>query len=112
VSHLSDTYPPITDADRARQLAIYEQAGLGKSSVAAALRRPSTFNPMISAGDYRALTPDARAAWNRQWLEQLIAFDGDLARMDPLHHSNSISAEAQRQCDHVYDAARDAEGHR
>lgn len=113
MSHLSDTYPPTTD-DRARQLAGLEARGHGNTSVACALRAElyPPFNLMISAADYRALTPDGRAQWNRQWLQQLIAYDGDLARMDALHHSNSISVEAQRQRDAHYDAAREEEGHR
>lgn len=116
VSHIASAYPPITDESRARLLADLEAHGLGNLRTAHDLRRAldkrPPFDPMISASDYRAMTVEARAIWDQQWAEQLAAFGGDIARMDPMHHSNAISIEQERNDAANYDAARDAEGHR
>jgi hypothetical protein len=115
-AHIASAYPPVTDADRARLLADLEAHGAGNSYAALELRRQldtrTVFDPMLSAADYRAMTPTARALWNQQWVEYLAAVHGDLARMDPHHHSNAVHVAEQLHRDNKYDEAREKDGHR
>jgi hypothetical protein len=56
------------------------------------LRRPfkrrTIQSDVVASPNVLALSESRCAKWNSSGLRQLIAYDGDLARMDPLHHSN------------------------